>query len=190
MKDNPVAAGVVSVPRSLVETVTTIANRNEQSSEGDALASLLSASPVQAGIDPLVAEIEALRNRAHNWRNNSDKARVSVPLGEIRTILAGYRSQAERIAALERFEANATKSITDLDMALGKTLRERAAAESLLAEAREALEKAHRAEHRKLGEMLAAKDEGTNWQGGKVNGLATALATLSRLKPGEKGGAS
>jgi hypothetical protein len=39
---------------------------------------------------PAVSEemVERLRNRAHNWRNNGDKARVSVPLGEIRAALS------------------------------------------------------------------------------------------------------
>lgn len=53
-----------------------------------------------------------------------------------------------------------------------------------------ALWKLHEREHAKLGEMLADKDEGSNWQGGKVNGITAALElvrNLSTLSPDVSG---
>lgn len=45
----------------------------------------------------------------------------------------------------------------------------------------EALEQLHRTEHSKLGDMLEKLDNGANWQGGRVNGIGTALALARRL---------
>lgn len=73
--------------------------------------------------NPAVSEemVERLRNRAHNWRNNGDKARVSVPLGEIRAALSALSVALplEGVDAVEELRAR----VTALEQALERIRR-------------------------------------------------------------------
>lgn len=62
-KSVPPAGGAVSVPRHVVEIVTRIANRNEQSAEGDVLAVLLSRSdqPASGAVEAIGVDVPRYR---------------------------------------------------------------------------------------------------------------------------------
>lgn len=223
-KDNPVAAGVADCEKPLTPLMSDNGDPEWQqilslfSRHGapephwrlrDELVTILAwarygaaASPVQAGIDPLVAEIEALVKFQRDMADflskeaaltNEDReywAKLFNAENCIQTA-ALLRSQAERIAALEvdlkRCENMHLPEATVAAirghqncMSAFESVQLRAlTAESLLAEAREALEEA--AEYVAFNHFASDRHRA-------VELVHKFRATLSRLKPGEKGG--
>ena len=135
------------------------------------------ATPVQAGIDPLVAEIVKKLENPYLWQK--DELEYTDPL--CKKAAALLRSQAERITTLTAARDFNARDGYKCGQKLADMEMRAKAAESLLADAREALNKI-------AGRII---DEGNNSYRQEVTGqkaASIARATLSRLKPGENGG--